>query len=247
MKRIALALISLLTPFAHAHVLLATAYSITGGQGVAACSAPHLTATGTQTTAVNGTLTTISLIYSMGTATVAGGVDTAFAVASCAEKREAEKKTEDDLEEEAPEGTGDKARKAKDSAYLVDSFQATIALAEIIQPGIKIPTYDAKANPKATYDSLCAFRRTVLASAAGTTDTAEIVSEVNGGRAVTSDSLKKMSCDRVRTLFNGVGAAVKLANTTDRGPIAATRDGEAKPLTLVDLRKKNEEFWAAQR
>ncbi len=84
MKRLALLLL-LFTPLAHAHVLLTTPYSVSGPLGVATCSAPHMTATSTSSTpSPGGVLTSISIVYSLGTATVTGGVDTAFTIASCA-------------------------------------------------------------------------------------------------------------------------------------------------------------------
>ncbi|HUZ95749.1 MAG TPA: DUF2213 domain-containing protein, partial [Edaphobacter sp.] len=68
-------------------------------------------------------------------------------------KEEEEKKAKDEeavegeLAEEAPAGTADRARKARDSAFLEESFQDTVALAEIIAPGIAIPTFDRAAAP----------------------------------------------------------------------------------------------------
>jgi hypothetical protein len=162
------------------------------------------------------------------------------------ERKREEKKTEDELEEEAPEGTGDMARKAKDSAYLVEPFQEAISLAEIIHPGIQVPTIDAKLDPKKTYDSLCRFRRSVLTVANSTADGAGVIKEVNGGRAVTADGMSKLTCDRARFLFNGVGAAMKLKNTTDRVAAGASTEG-SKPLTIADVNKANSDFWAKER
>jgi hypothetical protein len=154
---------------------------------------------------------------------------------------------ENEFEEEAPEGTGDKARKAKDSAFLVDSFQSTIALAEIIHPGIAVPTMDAAAAPKKTYDALCAFRRKVLTVASSTADGAALVAEVNGGRAVTADSIAKMTGDRTRLLFSSVGAAVKRNNAVGPTLVVTDKTKDAGLKTVADLNAANAAFWKEQR
>ncbi|MGC8020616.1 hypothetical protein ACP3WW_23160, partial [Salmonella enterica] len=49
-----------------------------------------------------------------------------------------------------------------DSASLVAEFQDAKSRAEILAPGIKFPTFDAKANKKVSVDALCSFRRRAL-------------------------------------------------------------------------------------
>jgi hypothetical protein len=128
---------------------------------------------------------------------------------------EEKKKTEDDeseLEEEAPEGTGDAARKARDSAYLVDSFENTKMLAEIIAPGVKVPTFDRAADPKKTFvDCICALRRKALQMGTNDAATSAIIDTVRG-RTTDSAVFDKMPCGQVRTIFASVGALKKQAN-----------------------------------
>lgn len=111
------------------------------------------------------------------------------------------------LELEAPPGTGEAARKAKDSAYLVDSWKDTVALAEIIQPGVAIPTFDKAAAPTKTYDNMCAFRRNVLTAAMQEPETKKHMDEIMAGH-----DLKAFTCDRLTGLFRAVGAFKKRAN-----------------------------------
>jgi hypothetical protein len=131
------------------------------------------------------------------------------------EEEEEKKKTEDNekiegsLEMEAPPGTGDEAKKAKDSAYLSDSWQEAVSLAEIIAPGYKAPTFDAKASPVKTFDALCKFRRTVLDLASHDGDTRSFMDSITGGR-----ELKNHTCDGIRTLFRAVGTYKKNANNS---------------------------------
>jgi hypothetical protein len=132
-----------------------------------------------------------------------------------ADKEEGDKEIEGELKEEAPPGTGDRAAKAKDSAYLAPTWQATKALAEILVPGIRIPTFDGKGDPKVTYRGICDFRRRALGLALLTTDGSQIVADVRGGRPLTSDDLGALRCNEVRQLFYSAGAAKKAANTRD--------------------------------
>ncbi len=118
-------------------------------------------------------------------------------------KEEDEDEDEEEMEEET--GSAD-AGKARDSALLEDSFNDIKAKAEIIAPGIQMPTFDAKADPKKTFrDCHCGLRRKALQQATQDAETAEIVKTVRG-RALDSGDILKMSCGQVRTIFNGVAA-----------------------------------------
>jgi hypothetical protein len=155
------------------------------------------------------------------------------------ESKEEEKKTEDAMEEEAPEGTGDKARKSKDSAYLEESVQATISGCEIIAPGLHYPTFDSATPRRKTLDTICALRRRALGVFASTMDGAGTVAALRGGKVLTQDGLTKMTCDDVRTIFRGAVAAKGRSNSEPER-ISATRTHDAKPtLTLADLNKRN--------
>lgn len=160
-----------------------------------------------------------------------------------------DKKAEDGeaaFEAEAPPGTGDKARKAKDSAFFADSFQETISIAEILVPGIGLPTYDAKAKPKVTFDALCSLRRRALDKAANDDDLKGLISATLAGR-----SLDKMSCDAIRTLFRAAGAMRK-ASSGDVGvrDLASRGAGgglgiatNRKVKSLADINKMNAEHY----
>jgi hypothetical protein len=85
MKRLLASLLFLAATAANAHVLLTTPYSVSGPPGVATCSAPHMTAIQwTPVTSGTGTLTGVTIIYQLGTATFSGGVDTGWTPSTCA-------------------------------------------------------------------------------------------------------------------------------------------------------------------
>jgi uncharacterized protein len=157
---------------------------------------------------------------------------------------------EGELEEEAPEGTGDAAKKANDSAYLVESFRDTAALAEIIAPGVKLPTFDKAWHPKVTVDNICRLRKAALTKALTNDGTRQLITDARGGRTTDASVIKKLTCDSTRVLFNTVGAAQKRLNneglrrnhTNDSGRHQAA----PKIQSIADMNKKNSEFYAKQ-
>lgn len=74
--------------------------------------------------------------------------------------------TTGDEDPDADEGDEDEEGKKKvqtgDSAGLHGEFTDTVARAEILAPGVKLPTFDTKADKKKTADSLCALRRKAM-------------------------------------------------------------------------------------
>jgi hypothetical protein len=128
-----------------------------------------------------------------------------------------------ELELELPAGSEnvkDVAAKMKDSALLVDSFRHTVALAEIIAPGIRIPAFDAAMKPGNGFKVICNLRRQALDFAKTEPAGYGLIEEIMSGR--TYDS-KTASCRDTRTLFNAVGTMKKSRNT------AALRVGDGSP------------------
>lgn len=156
--------------------------------------------------------------------------------------------TEAELEAEAPAGKGTLARKATDSAYLEDSFQETISAAEILAPGIRVPTYDGAAAPSKTLDNICKLRRSALDLAYHTADGRAIIEDVNGGKGL--DDLANMSCSAVRTLFRSAVAAKRVANKITakdtRGPGYDNVAKGGKIRSLADLNKANEDLYKVE-
>lgn len=165
------------------------------------------------------------------------------------EAAEEEKKAEDEMAEEAEEGTRDQARKAKDSALLVDSFERTKMDAEIIAPGVKIPTFDAKADPKTTFrDCICALRRAALRKGIQDSETAELIEQVRG-RTVDSAAITNMPCGQLRSLFNGVAALKRhqnnsaVARTVDS---ARKNEGQTKDA-MTRFKEASRARWAGKK
>lgn len=154
---------------------------------------------------------------------------------------EANKKILGELEFEAPPGTGDKAVRAKDSMYLEDSFQDTVSKAEILAPGITVPTFDSKADPKKSFKTIDGLRRTALELANVKPETRGIIDAAMGGRALDT---KTLGAGPVRVLFNAVASSVASINNsraTDRVAPSGHTEVRGKLNTLADINARNRE------
>lgn len=150
----------------------------------------------------------------------------------------------ENLKDEANAGTADKAATAKDSAFLSESYQETCAAAEILMPGIRIPTYDQADNPATTMDSICKLRRNALDLAYNTADGRAIIEDVNGGKPL---ELTGMKCNAVRAIFRGAVAAKKIANKSvaDSSMLQQQQQTTVSkgPKTLAELNELNASKW----
>lgn len=131
--------------------------------------------------------------------------------------KDAEKEKEDDVVAESSTKDRAIAVKARDSALMEDSFQETIAMAEVLSPGVRFPTFTRDAAPVKTLDALCKFRRTTLDLAYATPEGRGVIDEIAGDKF----NLDGMSCGAVRTLFRSAAVAMKAANS------ASARTGDA--------------------
>jgi hypothetical protein len=172
---------------------------------------------------------------------VAGG-DTDDKKTKDAEEEEAVKK---EAMDEVPEELKEEASKAKDSAYLGDSFRDTVAQAEILVPGIRIPTFDAAQSVSITFKKICGFRRQALDLAYAQPGTRAIVDDVLGGQPLDT---KHMTCDAIRTLFRSASAMKRSENNQNNTAGKAVLDGgrKAGPMSIADLNAANRKRYADQ-
>lgn len=150
------------------------------------------------------------------------GIETALTTISTAVQKLAgagqeEEQNAEEMVNEAPDNV-DAAMigKAKDSAFFRDTFQDTVAMAEVIVPGVKVPSFDSAAKPSKTYDMICKFRRTVLDLAWAAPASRGYLQDLIG----TGKTLDKAcaTCDKVRGVFRGLYLARRHDNngvTTD--------------------------------
>jgi uncharacterized protein len=160
-------------------------------------------------------------------------------------KEKEENEIKDALADEAPAGEEEKAKVAKDSSYLVESFQATKSKAEIIAPGIHPPAFDKAADPKVTFNSICGLRRKAIQSAARDNETLDMLLKLSGGKAFDSASMDKLPCSRVRVMFDSLAEMKRLANNakatehkTDTKALLQTDGGPVSAENFKSLRDK---------
>ncbi|HLH04958.1 MAG TPA: DUF2213 domain-containing protein [Bryobacteraceae bacterium] len=162
------------------------------------------------------------------------------------ERKESEnEEDEDDDEDEKDEK---KRKKSEDSASTRDQapsaseIQDIFARAEILAPGIKLPTMDQAAKPAAVRDSLCALRRLALTRFVEGERGRKVVLPFFGGK---DPDFKTMTCDAVQGVFVAASEIAKRENNYEaalsKDAIAQTR---ATTSAIVEINKRNKEFWS---
>lgn len=143
-----------------------------------------------------------------------------------------------ELKEEAPaKATGDDGAlvKARDSAMLVDSFAQTKCDAEILAPGVTIPTFDSAMATADGYSALCNLRKAALTQFAQTEDGKQVLSQLTR----TMD-FAGCQCREVTQIFRGAVAVQKTRNSTaqmrgftnDEAKAGAGAGDGQKPFTV---------------
>ncbi|MNK83653.1 hypothetical protein D3C87_1034740 [compost metagenome] len=151
-----------------------------------------------------------------------------------------------DDDDAAPEGKK-KGKKTGDSAALATGYTELASQAEILQPGFKVPTFDAEMTRSRTVDRMCAVRRKVLDGFTGDAAGAAILQAVNGG---TAPDLLGMDCAGVASLFKNAAVAKAAANhasTATRDAAhqshVAVRSAAAGVPSIATLNAQNAKFW----
>lgn len=148
------------------------------------------------------------------------------------------------------EGEEGERAQTGDSAALERSFKELVAEAEILVPGFKVPTFDAKLERKATVDAMCKCRRSALNAAHATADGAVLLQGITGSKDV---DLEKMGCADVAVLFKAAAGAKRVLNnrsaTGDSARVPQTQFGNLGPrpsMTPTEMNKRAEAFWKQQ-
>ncbi len=167
-----------------------------------------------------------------------------------AEETEEEKKKREEAEA-AKTGDGEEAdteeekkkaadRKARDSAALGAEAQDVFARAEILSPGLSLPSHDAAADPAKTRDSLCALRRKALEAAFAHPKTRDAVAPLLRGV-----DLAKLTCDALTSTFIGASEIVRRDNNNAQTKVTFDGGKTASGIasTISSMNRRNSEFW----
>lgn len=138
----------------------------------------------------------------------------------------------ENMDEESEEENKEDKKETKDTA----------ARLEILVPGSKLPTRDAKTDPKKFRDALCSCKRKALDTAAKG-DHSDVLKPL-----ISAIDLKKASRSTVDAIFISASELVKFKNnaSSTRGRSASTNDASTKPLSIADINAKSRETWAAR-
>ena len=140
----------------------------------------------------------------------------------------------------------DRFARTTDSADAEDLWNDAMAAAEILQPGVRVPTFDARLTLESTAKRLCAFRRRVLDHALQDAETGAIIRESIG----TIDA-KVLPCDTVKMAFNAAASQLRLMNNRGQVRTGVTRDSNQGvrrgPPTIAEMNRNAGEFWSKQK
>jgi hypothetical protein len=117
-----------------------------------------------------------------------------------------------------------------------------IARAEILKPGFKLPTFDAKPGSRAQREAVIGFQRQVLSEAFNTSDgRAAIAPLVNSARP----NFQTMSAGEVGVVFRAASERMRDAANARIVTALPTRivDGERKTFDNKAWNDKNKQFW----
>lgn len=143
------------------------------------------------------------------------------------------KETEDGDDEDEEDG------KTKDAA--LKRFRDAVSRAEILSPGIRMPTTDAKATTKAIDAAVCSCQRKALAAAYSTDAGKKAVEPFLGGGEPTFDT---MDAATLQAAFIGASELMRAKNNAaGLRPGVTTQDFGRAPVKTADLNAKNRAFW----
>ncbi|WFC70512.1 DUF2213 domain-containing protein [Achromobacter denitrificans] len=153
------------------------------------------------------------------------------------DEKDDEKETKDTvLEAEKAEHNSE----AKGETYTGD--MATVRSgAEILAPGIKLPTFDSKKVK--TADAVCACQRKALETAYATDAGRAAIDPFLAGRA---PEFGTMDAASVSTIFNGAAALRRHQNNTSGVRSGITTQDFGRPSTVSSINEQNRKFWDAR-
>lgn len=163
------------------------------------------------------------------------------------EKREKEKKETDDAVAAAAEAQSNGVLSDQDVLiYTGDSAGLVPARAEILAPGIKLPTFDsAKASTKDTAAHLCACQRRALAAAHKTDDGKAVLTPLVGAGTVDFEKMPPMA---VNAIFTSAAESMRAKNNSGGGKGATIDIKPMGKMSVTDSIRKMQEnadkMWA---
>lgn len=152
------------------------------------------------------------------------------------------KKTDDDGDLTDPK-EAEKLDQSGVDLYTGDAAASIPARAEILAPGIKLPTMDAKASTKDRALALCKCQRRALDVAYKTDAGKAAIDAILGNK---THDFAKLAAPLVHSTFMAASELVKAANNAGARAQVSTRDFGRRPPTPAELNVINRKAWAAR-
>lgn len=156
------------------------------------------------------------------------------------EAKEKEGKTGDDGDLTKPE-TAQTLNQAEVDLYTGDSAASIPSRAEILSPGIKLPTLDAATSTKDRAAALCKCQRKALGDAYGTEAGKAAISPFLGGAKA---DFERLPAALVHAAFMGASELMKAQNNGRAHDSAAKTKDFGKARTVADINAANRKYWA---
>lgn len=180
--------------------------------------------------------------------------DAAIAALGKRKAKDSEKEKTDDEDEEDPEKkkTGDDGdltdpetagtlSQSEVDLYTGDAAASIPSRAEILAPGIKLPTLDSKMATRDRAAALCKCQRKALDLAYQTDAGKKAIGPFLGG--LTAD-FEKLPAALVHAAFMGASELVKAQNNAGNSRSAAPTRDFGKARTVADINAANRKYWA---
>lgn len=136
--------------------------------------------------------------------------------------------------------------KTLDAAAVKTAWTDAVSKAEIMLPGVSIPTNDASATPQQVHDATCAFRKRVLTAATLASPARQAIAAAIPKGA----DIATMTCDAITTAFDAAAEIARLANnrggaTRPAGGQASTdaRGGRTGPYSPDEINAAHAKHW----
>lgn len=147
---------------------------------------------------------------------------------------EEKKETEDGDDEDEDDG------KTKDAAMM--RFRDAVSRAEILAPGLRLPTTDAKASAKTIDAAVCQCQRRALVTAYATDAGKNAIDPFLAGAQPSFDA---MGPAELNSIFVGASEILRARNNmAGVRAAAATTDFGKQPITPAALNAKHKAFWS---
>ncbi|MBT2142691.1 DUF2213 domain-containing protein [Rhodanobacter sp. LX-100] len=150
------------------------------------------------------------------------------------------KKTDDAGDLTQPEAAG-KLDEAGVKLYTGDAAKLIPSLAEILAPGTKMPTFDAKTTDAQRAQALCSCQRRALDTAYKTDDGKAAIELFLGGQ--TAD-FSKLPVPMLHAAFVGAANLIKARNNDNHTRVSVSVKDFGKTTDVASLNKTNRDFWA---